>query len=147
MLLSFGKSSNIYETFAPLYKTLKAIGIIPFHFNIKTGKICVKYPLDFLWMVIMWLFWTSLIGSNLYFGAREPGEDSTIISHGWHWNLILNIFGSFFVQILNLFSRKMIEKLLRILHQFDEMVNNSRNENLRHYSLCSFVGENYAIQN
>lgn len=114
-------SLSIYETFSPLYKVLKLLGIIPFRLNLKSGKVSVKSA-DLLWMFFMWLFWTGLIASNLFVGAREPGEKSSIVLSGWHWMLILELVSSFFIQFINLFKRKHIEKLLGILHEVDTMV-------------------------
>lgn len=129
MSLKFRKSSSIYETFSPLYKVLKFFGIISFNFNLKDGKVSVNY-LDLLWMVFMWIFWTCLIISNVYLGARDPTEDSKLILTGWHWLLIFQLCASFFIQTVSLFRRKNIEKLFEILHEIDGMVSelgNSRN--------------------
>jgi hypothetical protein len=121
MSFEFRKSSSIYETFSPLYKVLKLLGIIPFEMNSRGGEVGVKFP-QLLWMSFTWMFWTGLIVSNVLLGAREPGEMSKLLLTGWHWVLIFQIIACFYVQLINLMNRKSIGKLLKILHEVDEMV-------------------------
>lgn len=122
MNFSSVKSLSVYETFSPLYKSLKFFGIIPFELNLKTGEVSVK-RLDLLWMVVKWMFWTCLIICNVHLGARELGEVSSILLTGWHSVLLFQLSASFFIQMVNLLKRNSIGKLLRILNEFDVMVN------------------------
>lgn len=121
--MNFGiaKSSSIYETFSPLYKVLKFLGIISFGVDLKTGEVSVKF-FDLLWMVVQWLSWTWLIIGNLSLGAREPVEKSGLVLIGWHWILMFQLIASFFIQMVNLLRRKSIGKLLKIMDEVDEMV-------------------------
>lgn len=121
--MNFGiaKSSSIYQTFSPLYKVLKFLGIISFGINLKNGEVSVKLC-DVLWMVLQWLIWTWLIVGNMFLGAREPIEASSLILFGWHWLLIFQLVASFFIQMVNLFRRKSFGKLLRVMDEIDEVV-------------------------
>lgn len=124
MKTNFGiaKSSNIYETFSPLYKALKFFGIISFDLRSGTGKVSVNH-LDFMWMVVCWLFWTCLIICNLYFGAREREPvDCSISFLSWNWLLTFQLIASFYIQLVNLLKRKSIGKLFQILSEIDGMV-------------------------
>lgn len=115
------ESSNIYETFSPLYKVLKLLGIISFELDVQNGKVSMN-RFDLLWMLALWVFWTCLIICNLYLGARDPTEHSKIILTGWHWLLIFQLAACFYVQIVSLLRRKSIGKLFQILNQIDGMV-------------------------
>lgn len=121
MNFNFTKSSSVYETFSPLYKVLKLLGMIPFEMNLKNGEISVKY-LDCLWMLATWMFWTCLITWNIHLGAHEPFEESHIILIGWHWLLIFELVANFFIQTVNFVRRESIGKLFKILDEVDQMV-------------------------
>lgn len=121
MNFNFTKSSSVYETFSPIYKVLKLLGMIPFEMNLQNGKISVEY-LDWLWILVSWMFWTCLITWNIHLGAHEPFEESQIILTGWHWLLIFELGASFFIQTVNFIRRESIGELFEILHEVDQMV-------------------------
>jgi len=118
------KASNIYETFAPLYKMLKLFGVIPFDMSLRNNANVSVTKLNVLWMFMLWMLWTYLIWCNLLLGAREPGDYSELVMNGWHWLLIFQIASSFYIQAVNFLNRKNIGKLLQIIDEFDEMVMN-----------------------
>src|SRR5690349_1949326 len=114
------KSTNIYETFSPLFKALKLFGIIPFRMSLE-GKVTMSW-LDVLVMLAFWVLWSYLIACNLILGVPSIGERSNIILNGWHWLLIFETAAGFFVQLINLLTRKNIGRLFRILDEVDSMV-------------------------
>lgn len=122
MKFSVVRSSNIYETFSPLYKVLKFLGIITFQLDLSTGKVSVKC-FDLLWMLVWWIFCSWMIVFNVKLGAREQMENSIILLTGWHWNLLLQLMSVFYIQAVGLVKRKRIEKLFRIISEIDTMVN------------------------
>lgn len=119
--MKIAASSNIYETFSPLYKVLKLLGIISFELDVHNGKVSLN-RFDLVWMLVLWVFWTCLIIGNLYLGARDPTEHSKIILTGWHWLLIFQLAACFYIQLVSLARRKSIGKLFQILNQIDGMV-------------------------
>lgn len=132
------ESSNIYETFSPLYKVLKLLGIISFELDVQNGKVSMN-RFDLLWMAVLWVFWTCLIICNLYLGAREPVEHSEIILTGWHWLLIFQLSACFYIQIVSLLRRKNIGKLFQILNQIDGMVRTvQRSLQFNFVTFCGF---------
>lgn len=115
------QSSNIYETFSPFYIILKLLGIAPFQLNLKSGKVSVKWQ-DVLWILFCWIFFGALIVLNIIYGIRKSLENSTILQKGCHLLLIFQLTSSFYIQFVNFFNRKKIEKFFKILHEFDGMV-------------------------
>lgn len=125
----FTRSSNIYETFAPLYKVLKLFGLIPFKFNLKNGAIAMGL-FDFLYIFVMWIFWIFLLFWNYMFGyLSDVGgiselniETEKFLLTGFHWILMFQLFGGFFIHLISFRKRKHFEKFFKILFDVDKMV-------------------------
>jgi hypothetical protein len=115
------KSSSIYDSFSPLYFALKLFGMLNFRMSPRSGKVTVKFY-NVLWMMFWWMLLTVLIFFNMTQGAREPNESSELILTGWHWLLIMHLFSVFFIQLWSLVRRREIEKMFRIMSDFDDFV-------------------------
>ena len=115
------KSSSIYETFSPLYKALKLLGIMTFQLNLKTGEIAVKFW-NLLWTVGLWSLCLWIIVSNVQQGAREHFDNSVILLTGWHWLMISQLIFSCLIQLMGLVKRKSSKRLFEIINEVDSMV-------------------------
>ena len=115
------------ESFSPLYKTLKFVGIFPFEINCKNCEVRVGWK-NAIWMIFWMLVLACLIFWNVRRGASEPGEKSLLIVAGWHFLLIFELLSVFFLQFWSLVNRKCAGNFFRLLGEFDEHVSRAWNQ-------------------
>ncbi|CRL05757.1 CLUMA_CG018786, isoform A [Clunio marinus] len=115
------KSTSIYETFSPLSKVLQFVGIIPFRVNSESFEVSVKFC-DVFWMFMIWILWLVFIVYN-FLQESHHGDDSVeLLLMAWQWMQIFQTISCFCIQVINILRRNRIEKLLKLLHEVDEMV-------------------------
>lgn len=57
-------TASIYDSFSPLYKASKLVGILPFGMNLRTGGVSVNFC-SISWMIFWWIVQIVLIVLNL----------------------------------------------------------------------------------
>ena len=116
----FPRSSNIYETFKPFYYALKACGLTPFTFD-QNGEVMFGFS-DFIMMTtsLLWLIYCFVNNLRPRWSMDNHPE---ILANGWQMLLILEIYSTFVIILMNFFKRKTIGKILKKLHQVDENLN------------------------
>lgn len=123
--MKFEKSSNIYNTFEPLYKAFKLSGIIPFEMNLRNGNVRVRI-LDLMQMVLHWSLWMCLICLNVclafFVDQKDFSAGEVIIVSGWQVSALIQQISSYFVSVSSLLTRRKMEKFFEILYDVDEMV-------------------------
>ena len=115
-------SENIFETVAPFYYKLKCFGFVPYKLDYKNRKISSRF------VDILHLFsFISLLSYLLYrsfddsFTAGYETYSSLLMS-GWRSVFQFELLSGIFINLMNFFQRKTIEKLLETVFEFDQEV-------------------------
>lgn len=115
-------STNIYETFSPFSRLLKALGLLSF--TVGRSNIFVNEPLLTFFDGLsfgLWMTWyLFLFAVNSMWGQQEPeAETSLLVKHGWHKLYLFEMTVLACVVGLNFTKKLTIVECLRLIDQFD----------------------------
>lgn len=118
-MAKFLKSSNIYETFTPLYFIMKPSGLAPYKLDVNARKFVWDLCSFIYFILLFFLFIINVILMGVNYSTEEY---NSVVYVGWNMLYLLIVISVAILVAFNAFKCKSTEKILQSLDDFDILV-------------------------
>lgn len=115
---------NIYESSKFLFIILKSLGLAPYTFDEKSKKFVMRFAnyVHFFISIIIWILFTVIQTSRFKSEVMDSGVKSKFLDRLWKYQYLFQYYLVTFTVIFNLMKRQHVERFLKFIFNFDEIL-------------------------